>query len=71
MNAAVPGVYGPGQSQPRDLGDGQRARIAELEQRINQALAINPADHATRSRDYGRGFADAITRTQAALRGDQ
>lgn len=53
-----------------DHGDGMRGRVAELEQRITAALAIDPADHATRSRDYGRGFSDALTRTRTALRGD-
>lgn len=53
-----------------DLGDGLRACVEQLEQRLAAALAIDPADHATRSRDYGRGFADAITRVRTALRGD-
>jgi hypothetical protein len=53
-----------------DLGDGLRARVEQLEQRIAAALAIDPADHATRSRDYGRGFADAIRQVRTALRGD-
>lgn len=37
-----------------------------LQRRIDAVLAIDPADHATTSRDYGRGFADAITRVRAA-----
>jgi hypothetical protein len=53
--------------EPVDLGDGLRARVDELEQRIAAALDIDPADHATRSRDYGRGFADAIRQVRGVL----
>lgn len=36
--------------------------------RIEAAQAISPEDHATKSRDYGRGFADAILLVRQALR---
>lgn len=35
--------------------------------RIAAALAIEPEDHATSSRDYGRGFAEAIRLVREAL----
>lgn len=38
------------------------------EARIAAALAIEPEDHATKSRDYGRGFADAIRQVREALK---
>lgn len=37
---------------------------------INAVMAIDPADYATASRDYGRGFADAIRRVREALEAD-
>lgn len=36
-------------------------------QAICDVWSIEPEDHATRSRDYGRGFADAIKRVRAAI----
>lgn len=39
----------------------------QMKPRIDNVLAIRPEDHATSSRDYGRGFADAIKQIHAAL----
>lgn len=36
-------------------------------QAICDVFSIEPEDHATKSRDYGRGFADAIQRVRAAI----
>ena len=41
--------------------------VARLHDRIDAALAISPEDHATKSRDYGRGFAEAIRQVREAL----
>jgi hypothetical protein len=40
-----------------------------LRERVTAALLIDPADHATTSRDYGRGFAEAIRLVREALDG--
>lgn len=40
----------------------------QMHDQIARALSIDPEDHATKSRDYGRGFADAIKRVREALR---
>lgn len=34
---------------------------------LDRVKAISPEDHATRSRDYGRGFADALHRVAEAI----
>lgn len=34
---------------------------------VAAVLAIDPADHATESRDYGRGFADCLRRVRELL----
>lgn len=39
----------------------------DMHTQIARALAIKPEDHATTSRDYGRGFAEAIRRVREAL----
>lgn len=39
----------------------------DLRQAVREVLAINPEDHATTSRDYGRGFAEAIRLVREAL----
>lgn len=36
-------------------------------ERIQAVLAIDPADHASKSRDYGRGFADALRLVKGML----
>lgn len=50
--------------------NGQRV-INVMADRINAALDIEPEDHATKSRDYGRGFAEAIRLVRAALNGER
>lgn len=40
----------------------------KMHDQIQRVLAIKPEDHATQSRDYGRGFADAIKRVHEALK---
>lgn len=42
-------------------------RYDDLRQRTDAVLSIEPEDHATKSRDYGRGFADAIRLVREAL----
>lgn len=37
---------------------------------LDRVKAIKPEDHATKSRDYGRGFADAIERVRTAIADD-
>jgi len=47
-----------------------RALIAALRAeraQIEDVLAIDPADHATKSRDFGRGFAEALRQVRVAL----
>jgi hypothetical protein len=44
-----------------------RAAHDRLRDRIQAALDIEPEDHATKSRDYGRGFAEAIRLVRIAL----
>ena len=49
----------------------ERDEVRAVNQRVAVILArlwaIDPADHATKSRDYGRGFAEAIRLVRAAL----
>lgn len=74
MNGAVPGVYGPDQpSQPLDLGDGLRARMEELEGRLEAVWRLCDAA-ADRERSDPRNSHAAYIRHTAirdALRGDQ
>lgn len=44
--------------------------LREERSQVEDVLSIYPADHATKSRDYGRGFADAIRRVREALGAD-
>ena len=53
---------------PRLVSALRRAENAEAA--IARVWAIDPEDHATKSRDYGRGFADAIRLVRASLGGD-
>lgn len=39
----------------------------QLIQAMNRVMMINPADHATKSRDYGRGFSDALSLVHQAI----
>ena len=52
----------------------ERDEVRAVNQRVAVILgrlwAIDPADHATKSRDYGRGFAEAIRLVRAALLGE-
>lgn len=46
----------------------KRARAYnDLVDKVNAVLAIDPADHATKSRDFGRGFAEALRQVRVAL----
>lgn len=38
---------------------------------LEAVLAIDPEDHAAKSRDYGRGFADAIRRVREVIGKDE
>lgn len=40
----------------------------KLIERVASVLALSPASHATKSRDYGRGFAEALRIVQSILR---
>ncbi len=50
-----------------DLRRQAKAERDEARAAIAHVRAIDPADHATKSRDYGRGFAEAIRLVRAAL----
>lgn len=55
-------------SSPCARGDNALlTEAALLDDQRTAALAIDPADHATTSRDYGRGYAQAIKDVRAAL----
>lgn len=55
-------------SSPCAKGDNALLKeTALLDDQRTAALAIDPADHATTSRDYGRGYAQAIKDVRAAL----
>jgi hypothetical protein len=41
--------------------------MSDAWQAICDVWSVEPEDHATRSRDYGRGFADAIKRVRSAI----
>jgi hypothetical protein len=41
--------------------------VADPWQAICDVWGIEPEDHATKSRDYGRGFSDAINRVREAI----
>jgi hypothetical protein len=47
--------------------DLMRARADAAEARLAAVRAIDPADHATSSRDYGRGYAQAIKDVREAM----
>lgn len=57
----------PFPSEPEVIIDAFREHCNRMHVQIAAALAIDPEDHATKSRDYGRGFADAIRRVREAL----
>lgn len=52
------------------VADAWELAYNECVRQINAAMAIDPADYATTSRDYGRGFADAIRRVREVLEAD-
>jgi hypothetical protein len=71
MSHAVPGVYGPDQpSTPLDLGDGLRARVDALEQRIAAALALHRECGCASSCDLCTCDGPWPCPTVTALRGD-
>lgn len=42
---------------------------AKLLNIIEEIILINPEDHATQSRDYGRGFSDALKQVHQIING--
>jgi hypothetical protein len=68
MNA--PGVHRPDQTPPADLGDGLRARVEELEQRIAAAVELCDLGDASADR-HGVDRLDVLSSIRHALRGDQ
>lgn len=57
----------PYPSPVEDILEAYREDVTKLHKGIRAARDIDPADHATTSRDYGRGFAEAIRRVREAL----
>ena len=47
--------------------DGDQERLYALLRQREAVLAIRPEEHATKSRDYGRGFAEALRLVREAL----
>lgn len=41
--------------------------MTDLAIRVRQVLDLDPADHATKSRDYGRGYAEALRQVKEIL----
>lgn len=47
--------------------DGDQERLYALLRQREAVLALRPEDHATKSRDYGRGFAEALRLVREAM----
>lgn len=49
----------------------RQEQVVNLSLRIDQVLALDPADYATSSRDFGRGFTLALALVRKALQEPQ
>jgi hypothetical protein len=72
MTWPAPGINHPHQTPPADLGDGLCARVAELEQRIAEALEYAEQwNQEPPSSEWGTGHQAACDALHQTLRGDQ